>query len=578
MGEGGPAGAIGLTGSRFLAPWRGIIGDPALLVAVAVLWALLALFVVFPLAELIQRAFVDQGHVTLAPVAAVLSDENHRASFFNSLFLAASVGVLGTALGFQFALTAVRGGLGRYWLTCLDAAALLPLVSPPFTTSISIIFSFGPRGFISHDLLGLANVSPYGYWSTALAETLTYFPIAYLTLRPILAAIDPNLEEMASSLGSSRWRTFRTVTLPLAVPGFANAFLLLFAASLADFATPLILAGNSLPVLPTQAYLQITGMFDFKGGAALSLVLLVPAAAVFLLQRYWVGRRVYVTVTGKVGQRSRSRTLAPWAAHLLAIGCLLFSALIVYFYALLLWASLVKAFGANNSFTLSHYRVIFTEGLPAIRDTLIIAAIGMPLGGLYGVLVGYLIARRRFPGQRAMELVAMINYALPGTIVGIGYLIAFNDPPLALTGGVLIIIACYIFRYSPTGIRATVALLQQIDRSIEEASSSLGAGSGETFRRVTLPLIAPAFFAGLGVVFIRSMTAISATIFLVSISWTLITVRILENMTELSLGPAAAFSVFVIVAVFVVVAVLSAVLARLRTPAAGAAARSFLGG
>src|SRR5689334_22435857 len=354
MGEGSPAGAVSLAKSRFLMPQRGVAGDPALLVTVAVLWALLALFVLFPLVELIQRAFVDEGHVTLAPLAAVLSDENHRSSFFNSLFLAASVGVLGTALGFLFALTSVRGGLGRHWLTCLDAAALLPLVSPPFTTSISIIFSFGPKGFISHDLLGFTNVSPYGYWSTALAETLTYFPIAYLTLRPILAAIDPNLEEMASSLGGSRWRIFRTVTLPLAVPGFANAFLLLFAASLADFATPLILAGNSFPVLPTQAYLQITGMFDFKGGAVLSLVLLVPAAAVFLLQRYWVGRRVYVTVTGKVGQRSRSRAFAPWVAWLLTAGCFLVAALIVYFYALLLWASLVRAFGANNSFTLNH--------------------------------------------------------------------------------------------------------------------------------------------------------------------------------------------------------------------------------
>ena len=270
------------------------------------LWALLALFVLYPLVELLAQAFVDEGRLTLAPLLEALADESHRAAFFNSLVLATSVGGLGTALGFLFAFTAVRAGLGRHWLTLLDAAALLPLVSPPFTTSISIIFSFGPKGFISHYLLGLANVSPYGFWSTALAETLTYFPIAYLTLRPILAAIGPNLEEMAFSLGGSRWRIFRTVTLPLAVPGFANAFLLLFAASLADFATPLILAGNSFPVLPTQAFLQITGMFDFKGGAVLSLVLLVPAAAVFLLQRYWVGRRVYVTITGKVGQRSRS--------------------------------------------------------------------------------------------------------------------------------------------------------------------------------------------------------------------------------------------------------------------------------
>ena len=560
------------------ASWRRVAADPALLGAIAAIWILLLLFVLFPMAHLLERAFVDESGFTLEPLLSTVVDPSHQAAFVNSLILATAVGVLGTALGFLFALTAVRGGLGRHWLTVLDAAALLPLVSPPFTTSISIIFSFGPKGFITHDLLGLTNVSAYGVWSTTLAETLTYFPIAYLTLRPIVAAIDPNLEEMAFSLGGSRWRIFRTVTLPLAVPGFANAFLLLFAASLADFATPLILAGNSFPVLPTQAYLQITGLFDFKGGAVLSLILLLPAAAVFFLQRHWVGKRTYVTVTGKVGQRSRTRAIAPWVGVLLVAACFAVAAIIVYFYALLLVASLVVAFGANNSFTWHHYQVIFTEGLPAIRDTLIIAAIGMPLGGFYGVLVGYLIARRNFPGRRAMELVAMINYALPGTIVGIAYLIAFNDPPLALSGGALIIIACYVFRYSPTGIRATVALLQQIDRNIEEASSSLGAGSGETFRRVTLPLIAPAFFAGLGVVFIRSMTAISATIFLVSISWTLITVRILENMTEMALGPAAAFSVFVIVVVFIVVAGLSAVLARLRTPAAGAAARSFLGG
>ena len=267
------------------ASWRRVAADPALLGAIAAIWILLLLFVLYPMAQLLERAFVDDGGFTLEPLLSTIADASHQAAFVNSLILATAVGVLGTALGFLFALTAVRGGLGRHWLTLLDAAALLPLVSPPFTTSISIIFSFGPKGFITHDLLGLTNVSAYGVWSTTLAETLTYFPIAYLTLRPIVAAIDPNLEEMAFSLGGSRWRIFRTVTLPLAVPGFANAFLLLFAASLADFATPLILAGNSFPVLPTQAYLQITGLFDFKGGAVLSLILLLPAAAVFLLQR-----------------------------------------------------------------------------------------------------------------------------------------------------------------------------------------------------------------------------------------------------------------------------------------------------
>ena len=303
---------------------------------------------------------------------------------------------------------------------------------------------------------------------------LTYFPIAYLALRPVLAAIGGNLEEMAFSLGSSRFNVFRTVTLPLALPGLANAFLLLFAASLADFATPLILAGNSFPVLPTEAYLQITGLFDLKGGAAMSLLLLVPAAIVYFVQRFWVERGYYVTISGKSGAQSTIRSVTPAMRVLLILACLAVAFFIAYLYALLLHASLVVAFGANHTWTLAHYHVIFTEGRKAIIDTMIIALIGMPLGGFYGVLPGYLVARKEFAGRRTMEVVSMINYALPGTIVGIAYLIAFNDPPIALTGTALIIIACYVFRYSPTGIRTTVALLHQIDKI---AGGSLAAAS-----------------------------------------------------------------------------------------------------
>jgi iron(III) transport system permease protein len=566
----GPAGAL-------TARAAGVRNDPAVAAAVLALWLLLALFVVYPLAMLFARMLTDHGTFTTTGIAAVLTDRHQIRAFWNSLLLALLVGLVGTALGFLFAFTAARGRLPRALLTVIDASVLLPLVSPPFTTAIAMIFSFGPRGLITHDLLGFQGVTVYGLTSTLFSEALTYFPIAYLTLRPILAAIDSNIEGMALSLGASRWRVFRTVTLPLAIPGLANAFLLLFAASLADFATPLILAGNQFPVLPTQAYLQITGLFDLRGGAALSFVLLVPALIVFLLQRYWVSRRFYVTVTGKGAGQTPFDSISPAVRGVLLAACASVALVIVYFYALLLYASLVVALGANHALTLAHYRVIFTDGLKAIRDTLIIAGLAMPLGGLYGVLLGYLVTKKAFVGRRSMELVSMINYALPGTIVGIAYLIAFNDPPIELTGTALIIVACYVFRYGPTGIRATVALLQQIDKSLEEASQGLGAGSGTTFRRITLPLILPAFFAGLGVVFIRSMTAISATIFLVSISWTLITVKILENITELSLGPAAAFSVLVVVIVFVVIAAIGRALRNFR--AAGAVPMtSMLGG
>ena len=553
---------------RWAAATTGIRNDPAVAAAVFLLWALLALFVVYPLAMLLVRVLTDQGGFTTAGLVAILSDRHQIRAFGNSLLLALLVGSAGTALGFLFAFTAARGRLPRWLLTAIDIAVLLPLVSPPFTTAIAMIFSFGPRGLITYDLLGLKGVTVYGLTSTFFSEVLTFFPIAYLTLRPLLAAIDSNVEGMAFSLGASRWRVFRTVTLPLTIPGLANAFLLLFAASLADFATPLILAGNQFPVLPTQAYLQITGLFDLRGGAALSFALLLPALAVFLLQRYWVSRRYYVTITGKGAGQTPFDSIGPAMRAVLLAACAVVALVVVYFYVLLLYASLVVALGANHAFTLQHYRTIFTDGLKAIRDTLIIAALAMPLGGLYGILLGYLVTKKSFVGRRTMELVSMINYALPGTIVGIAYLIAFNEPPLELTGTALIIIACYIFRYGPTGIRATVALLQQIDKSLEEASQGLGAGSGVTFRRVTLPLIMPAFFAGLGVVFIRSMTAISATIFLVSISWTLITVKILENITELSLGPAAAFSVLVVAIVFAVIAIIGRVLRLFRAPGA----------
>ncbi len=530
------------------------------------IWLLLLIFIVYPLLMLLSRAFIDDGQLNLgALISAITAAKNLRA-LGNSLLLAMLVGVTGTLAGLIFAFTVERVSGARRVAGMIDFFTFLPLISPPFTTSIAFVFSFGPRGLITYDLLGMKGVQVYGLASTFAAETLTYFPIAYLALRPMLASISTSFEEASFSLGGSRWHAFRTVTLPLVIPALANAFLLLFGCSLADFATPLILAGSDFSVLPTEAYLQITGMFDLKGGAILSLLLLVPAGLVFYAQERLVAGRSYVTVTGKAGVAAQHDSVSTGAGLALIGFCILVTMLILYFYLLLFYASIVLAFGANHTITLEHYRVIFSEGLPAIRDTLIIALVGMPLGGLYGIAIGYLVGRTTFMSRKAMEVVSMLNYALPGTIVGIAYLLTFNDKPLALTGTATILIACYVFRYSPIGIRTTIALLQQIDKSMEEASLSLGAGNLMTFRRIMLPLILPAFFAGLGVVFIRSMTAISATIFLVSINWTLITVKILENMTEVALGPAAAFSVFVIVVVVFVTSMLNILLQRLTAP------------
>jgi iron(III) transport system permease protein len=534
--------------------------NPSALVLGAVLWICLGVFILYPLYRLLYMAFVTNGTISFESVSRIMSRRGNRLAFANSLKLGVLVAIFATFIGYVFAFARTRANLPRGWRIFIDSIIVLPLISPPFTLALSMLFAFGPRGFITYKLLGITGSSIYGMWSTLWAEVLTYFPLAYMTLRGVLENINPSLEENAFSLGGSRWHVFRTVTVPLTIPGIANSLLLVFSASLADFAIPLVLAGHQFPVLTTQAYLQITGLYDLRGGAGLSFILLVPSLIVFLLQRYWVGRKSYVTVTGKSSSGTETALVSNWARYALLAFCLIVSAFIFLLYGMIVFGSLVKAWGANHEFTLANYQYLFTHGMKSIKDTLFIAFIAMPLGGLLGISVGYLVTRKLVPGGRLMEFVSMINYALPGTVVGIAYLLAFNDPPLMLTGTATILVAAYVFRYSPTGIRSTIATLQQIDKSIEEASTSLGADMLTTMRKVTLPLVLPALFAGLEVTFTRAMTAISATIFLISVNWTLITVRILESATELELGHAAAFSVFVIAAVYIVTNVLRGIL------------------
>ena len=524
--------------------------DAATKLTVLMLWLLLAAFVVYPLARLLLMAFTADGSFTLANLRPFIDSWYDRQAAVNSILLGCSVGLAGTVLGFIFAYAVTRLSMPKWLKMAVSAVTLLPLISPPFTSSIALTLSLGPNGILL-ELLGLGNFNFYGFWGTFISETLTFFPVAFMTLSTILARIDPNLEDAAYSLGASSFKVFRSVTLPLAAPGIANAFLLVFSCSLADFATPQVLGGHSFPVLPTQAYLQITGMYDFKGGSALSFMLLIPAIAVYVLQRYWVGKKSYVTVSGKAGGRSsvKGPGLMLTSGIVGVVACV--SVFIMYLYAIILSASMVKIWGINNTLTLEHYEYVFTYGMKAIKDTLLIACIGTPLGGLLAVLVGYATTRLKVRGSRTLETVSLLNYTLPGTVVGIAYIIAFNDKPIVLTGTLYILVAAYVFRYSSAGIRNVIAALTQIDPSIEEASRSLGASSVKTFTSVTVPLVLPAILAGMRYLFIHSMTAISATIFLVSVHWTLITTRILECMTELQFAQACAFSIVLIGLVFI---------------------------
>ena len=520
------------------------------------LWMAMGVFVVYPLVRLLGVTFWVDGHFTFENLKPFLDNWYDRRAIVNSIVLATAVGLTGTIIGFIFAFAVTRLSMPAWLKFAISAVTLLPLISPPFTSSIALTLSLGPNGILLQ-FFGLDNFNFYGFWGTYISETLTYFPIAFMTLTTILLRIDPNLEDAAYSLGSSPFNVFRTVTFPLAAPGLANAFLLVFSCSLADFATPQVLGGHSFPVLPTQAYLQITGMYDFKGGAALSFLLIIPALIVYGLQNFWVSRRSFVTVTGKAGGRSSIKGPGPLITAVVLGTVTFISAFVLYLYSIILIGSLIRVWGVDNSLTFENYHYVFTFGSKAIKDTLIIACVGTPIGGLLAVLIGYVTKWLKVKGHKTLETISLLNYTLPGTVVGIAYIIAFNDKPIVLTGTVYILIAAYVFRYSSAGIRNVIASLTQIDPSIEEASTSLGASSAYTFWKITVPLVLPAVMAGMKYLFIHSMTAISATIFLVSVHWSLITTRILECMTELQFAQACAFSIVLIIIVFIASGVMS---------------------
>ncbi|MDR7523308.1 MAG: iron ABC transporter permease [Armatimonadota bacterium] len=519
--------------------WRRLLADPMVLLAAVLIQVALLIFIVWPLLRVLIVSLTPGGAFSLDAYRAQLSSWYVQRAVSNSLLVGVLTAAASVAVGFAYAYTLVRTAVPLRRL--LHLLAILPIVSPPFVSSIAIILLFGRGGIITSGLLGLRDFHIYGFKGLLLAQVMTFAPVAYLVLRGVLEGIDPTLEDAALNLGAGRATVFRRVTLPLAVPGITSAFLVVFIESLADFGNPLLLAGSAFPVLSVQAYLQITGMFNLQAGAALSVLLLLPSVAAFLLYRLVVGRRRYVTVTGKPG-RSSLKATSPVATWILFGLTALFASVVVMFYAVIVVGAFARTWGVDNRPSLEAMRYVVSVGWETIKDTLAIAVTSTPISGLLGMAIAFLVVRRRFPGRGGLELTSLLNFALPGTVVGIGYILAFNQRPLLLTGTMAILVACFVFRYVPVGIQAGIAVLRQIDPAIEEAAQNLGASSALTFRRVTLPLVRPAFFSALVFAFVRAMTAISAAVFLVSANWNLMTVQILSEVGSGRYNAAAAYS------------------------------------
>jgi iron(III) transport system permease protein len=735
---------------RRVGEFRLIAQDNILMVGLLIVTIFVFLFILLPLIRVIVQGFFDPatGEFSLEYFVRYI-DPFYRTHSWNVLEDTMKMGLytatFGTVLGFVFAYTVVRCDIPFPRL--FHVVTLLPTISPPFAIAIATILLFGRNGLITRQWLGIeftVGVNDiYGLDGLVFVQVITFFSVPYLIIRAMLERFDPAMEEAALSMGASKFHIFRTVTLPLLIPGLAGSFLLLFVESLADLGNPLLISGN-VTVLSAEIFLAVNGEYNQQKGAALSLVLLIPTLTLFLLQNYYVKRRSYVSVTGKPtgGQLSVKEPLIRWSFITVSALALI---LVIALYISIVGGSVTRLWGIDNALSFQYYVIAFRQGLESIIDTTFLSAVATPVAGLIGMLVAFMTIRKRFSGKEALDFFSNLGGAVPGTILGIGYIIAFiqapwwsllivygilalylgyvsikstqgrmavvgggsilgllltflpgeagstalfsyaewyyflaailavtagiawwgsekrkrravflpiigmaiflviyvianpllrqmviwsrtlpgtNWPkvfssiadqigvvlqptqalmgltfitigilvlgqvgskvrvpvallllgvsaaltlegePLALVGSAYIIIFAYAVRSLPASVRAGVAALQQIDPSIEEASANLGGDAQYTFRRITLPLILPAFIAGLIFSFARHMTSLSAIIFLSNPKWRILTVEILSAVEQGGMSLAAAYSVILILIVLIAIGLTYFVLGR----------------
>ena len=548
-------------------------GDIFVAGAVVAVVALVGLFTFYPVARVLLSA-VQASDGALS--ARALADRLFAAKIWrldcltglgrscgvgwNTLLLAVLTATTTTALGLAFALVVTRTGFRAKRL--LRVLTVLPIITPPFVIGLGLILLFGRSGLVNQVLEWAFAVPPsrwiYGLPGVWLAQTFAFTPVAFLVLIGVVEGVSPSLEEAAQTLRADPWRTFSRVSLPLMRPGLANAFLVGFIESIADFGNPIVL-GGSFGVLSTEVFFSIVGaQLDQGRAAALGLLLLALALGAFFVQRRIVGTKVYTAISGK-GDGGRPAPLPQLVRRLAFAVSLPWAMLTLTIYAMALAGGFVETWGRDYTPTFRHYAKAFSiewgaggviwsgSAWRSFWTTLELASIAAPLTAALGILTAYLLVRQRFAGRAAFEFATMLSFAIPGTVIGVSYILAFNVPPVELTGTAMILVVCFVFRNMPVGLRAGMAAMSQIDASLDEASRTLGGRSVVTLRRVILPLLRPAVVAALVYSFVRAMTTVSAVIFLVSADYDMATTYIIHRVLNGDYGVAIAYSSVLIV-------------------------------
>lgn len=538
--------------SRFKLTWKRFWSEPGFAVAAIVVAVLLFLFILLPLTAVFLRSIGIGGDgFTLEHYQQFFQ----RPVYFEALLNSIGVGVISTTIiicisvPFALYVTRTRSAISKVY----RGLSLLPMVAPPFIFSLSLIILFGRRGLVSeyiNDIFGV-QFSIYGFWGVVVAQVLSLFPVAYMMIESSLRSMNPSLEHASRDLGAGQTKTLFKVTLPLASTGILKAALLVFVMALADFSNPIIIGGKT-SFLASDAYLLVTGKQNLEMAAVLGVFLIIPSLIVFLFQTYYMKDTDTTSIGGSSGTEN-----APLNKKIkgftFAISTLM-SLFIAVMFIMVVLGAFVQIIGVNNTFTLEHFSD--PSGWEFIYISVIVSFFAAILASLLGLLQGYLTVRKNIPAKRFLEFVALFGLAVPGTVMGIGYVLIFNGPPLFLTGTVFLLVMNMTFRKIGVSLGSGISKLHQIDTSMEEASADLGAGPLYTLRRIVLPLLSPAFVSGFVYTFMTSMVSVSSVIFLISPGTNLAATYILNLASQAAVGRASAMSVILIVVVLICMAIL----------------------
>lgn len=518
------------------------------------IFAILFFAVLYPIFYIFKASFVnpETGAFSLKSYGTFFHYPYYLRCLRNSLFVSTLSTFLSLVIGIPFAFF-----LSRYHIpgkNLIRTLGTLPLILPTFIGAEAWLILLGRNGLFAKIFHGFGVEIPsiYGWKGIVLVFTLQFFPFVFLMVSAAINAIDRSLEEAATNLGAGKLRVFFTVTLPVITPAILSGGLVVFYLCIENFGVP-VLIGEDYRVLSVQAYnefiSELGGNPSMAG--ALSMILLVITLGLTIFQKYWVERKNYTMTSLNPLEVKKLRALPTFLIWLFCAG-VVFVALFPF--AVVMVSSITKTQGPVmyfGQFSLDNFIRAFTIAPRPIFNSFFLATTATLIGIVFGIVVSYLLVRKRGAVSYLLDLLVMLPLAIAGTVQGIALAATYNKGFIVLTGTWMILVLAYFIRKAPYSIKTTSSLLQQIDTSIEEASINLGVPPVRSFIRVVLPIMMPGIIAGAIIMWVTTLAELSTTIVLYYGPWATMTVEIFQRIGSGDFGPASAYATILIVSVLI---------------------------